>query len=806
MHRTRRVPLGSRNVNVENNNAKKSSKAGGGGSSAPAPSEPTKKGSLLRQHSTTSGSTTSTASLSSATTAATSEQNKAFSSLSSDALRRAISSTSSQNSGGDASSTAADAGPGAASRPLKTGLRNAATASAGSSSKDKNAEPITIIEHRKRPCGDGFTVHKYIRGKMLGKGGFAKVYKVTSCDTNKEYAVKIVPKANLVKSRARQKLQTEIKIHRTMKHSNICEYKHFFEDKTNCYILLELCSNHSLNEMIKRRKTLTEEETRLLMAQLLEALTFMHDCNVIHRDLKLGNLFLSKSMNIKVGDFGLACRVDSSDEKRKTICGTPNYIAPEVIQGDKDKRGHSFEVDVWSMGVICFTMLVGKPPYESKDVKSTYRRILANEYSFPAGKVGEDAKTLISSMLQTDARMRPSLDEIRKHPFFTMHKVPRSIPSSCTTSAPIWSTDEFGELQVIKPTSALDINLRGRPAVNKVKKPTKPISVYDDEVNDQVECQLGSKPSIVEQISAKMSRCAIDDEVRDPPPPSTTPQAVSTPKIETLFSPAVREETKPCSPTSSNDDLRELEQMHDRLVECLTNYERIQNGGAKVPCPLEGGEVWGANKWITRYVDYTSKYGLGFLLNDGSSGVYFNDSTKAVHSATNDEFIYIERRKAGADGQIKEPVAIYTVNDYPQDALKKKVTLLQHFRNYLVEQQKQAEKKGESPPLSPSNFDVRQDGDNDDENGVPMVFMKKWIKTKHAMLFRLSNGTVQVLFYDSTEVLISSEGRLITYVDKDKNRFILSVAEIANKQNSDCQRRLKYSKEILSQLISSSKR
>ena len=203
-----------------------------------------------------------------------------------------------------------------------------------------------------------------------------------------------------------KQLQTEIKIHRTMKHSNICEYKHFFEDKTNCYILLELCSNHSLNEMIKRRKTLTEEETRLLMAQLLEALTFMHDCNVIHRDLKLGNLFLSKSMNIKVGDFGLACRVDSSDEKRKTICGTPNYIAPEVIQGDKDKRGHSFEVDVWSMGVICFTMLVGKPPYESKDVKSTYRRILANEYSFPAGKVGEDAKTLISSMLQTDAKMR----------------------------------------------------------------------------------------------------------------------------------------------------------------------------------------------------------------------------------------------------------------------------------------------------------------------------------------------------------------------------------------------------------------
>jgi polo-like kinase 1 len=338
--------------------------------------------------------------------------------------------------------------PSSSTATVISSLTSATTSSCSSSS-----EPITIIEHRKRPCGNGHTVHTYLRGKLLGKGGFAKVYKVTSLDTNKEYAVKVVPKANLVKSRARQKvsnlyrsilpsfscccntvwrycivyssilpffsfvslwnytyqqqqLQTEIKIHRAMKHANICEYKHFFEDKTNCYILLELCHNQSMNEMIKRRKCLTEEETRLLMLQMVDAVTFMHDSNVIHRDLKLGNLFLSKTMNIKVGDFGLACRVDSSDEKRRTICGTPNYIAPEVIEGNKEKRGHSFEVDVWSMGVVCYTMLVGKPPYESTDVKSTYKRILSNEYSFPQGKVSCDARLLIAAMLQTDPKMR----------------------------------------------------------------------------------------------------------------------------------------------------------------------------------------------------------------------------------------------------------------------------------------------------------------------------------------------------------------------------------------------------------------
>lgn len=198
------------------------------------------------------------------------------------------------------------------------------------------------------------------------------------------------------------KLQAEIKIHRTLKDKHICEYKHFFEDKNNCYLLLELCHNQSLNELLKRRKRLTEPEVKYFLIQLLKSVRYMHGKNIIHRDLKLGNLFLDKHLRIKVGDLGLATKLSSPDEKRKTICGTPNYIAPEVIIGDKEKRGHSFEVDIWSMGVIIYTLLIGKPPYESKDVKSTYQRILANQYSFPTHiNISEHSRDLISCLLQS---------------------------------------------------------------------------------------------------------------------------------------------------------------------------------------------------------------------------------------------------------------------------------------------------------------------------------------------------------------------------------------------------------------------
>ena len=200
---------------------------------------------------------------------------------------------------------------------------------------------------------------------------------------------------------------SEIKIHKTMKHPSIVLLQKYFEDKENVYIVLELCPNLSLNDMLKRRKRFTDIEVKCYLSQIIKAVIYMQKNKVIHRDLKLGNLFLGKEMELKVGDFGLATKVTFDGEKKRTICGTPNYIAPEVLSS---RIGHSYEVDVWSIGVIMYTLLFGRPPFETSDVKRTYKRIKLNDYQFPQNaNVSTDAKDLISKVLKSNPKERLSL-------------------------------------------------------------------------------------------------------------------------------------------------------------------------------------------------------------------------------------------------------------------------------------------------------------------------------------------------------------------------------------------------------------
>jgi serine/threonine protein kinase len=123
-------------------------------------------------------------------------------------------------------------------------------------------------------------------------------------------------------------------------------------------------------EYLKKKGRLCEAESKPFLLQLLSAVEYLHMNHVIHRDLKLGNLFLKSNLQVKLGDFGLATLVYGENDRKRTICGTPNYIAPEILIGGE--KGHSYEVDIWSFGVIMYTLLIGKPPFQRKDVKDIY--------------------------------------------------------------------------------------------------------------------------------------------------------------------------------------------------------------------------------------------------------------------------------------------------------------------------------------------------------------------------------------------------------------------------------------------------
>jgi len=571
---------------------------------------------------------------------------------------------------------------------------------------------LTIEERIVKANGD-VVIKKYTKGRLLGKGGFAKCYEVIDSETKKTLAAKIVSKVSLTKSRAKQKLMSEIKIHRNLNHKHIVFFEQYFEDSENFYIILELCVNQTLSELIKRRRRLTELEVKCYIVQILEGLKYLHSHRVIHRDLKLGNLFLTEKMLLKIGDFGLAAKLEFEGERKRTICGTPNYIAPEILEG---RHGHSYEVDIWSLGVILYTLLVGKPPFETQDVKATYKRIKMNLYTFPETvEISDEAKNLVHKILSSDPSKRPKAEEILAHPFFTNTKIPEALPTSTLVCPPSSSYIKQYKEDAQVPSDLLQMRLEHTA------------SYKENQEHRRIE-----RPNTHRGIVGRKSSANL---------------------VSTRFS--------------------KVSARREVLAENIDNENR-QNVGKRVQ---EEFVLTAPSKvWIKKWVDYSSKYGLGYVLSTGASGVFFNDSTKIILEPDGQHFDYIEKK-----GPERTDITNrYSLQDYPK-ALQKKVTLLQYFKNYLA---------------SDNKIENGNTGRNEEN-----IYVKKWLKTKHAVMFRLSNKVVQVTFQDETEIILSSESKVITYVNKKGERLNYHLNTALESNNTEMIKRLKYTREILTRML-----
>ncbi|KAI9698502.1 MAG: Cell cycle serine/threonine-protein kinase cdc5/MSD2 [Candelina mexicana] len=326
------------------------------------------------------------------------------------------------------------------------GKLQAQTAAVRKVQKDKEhapPPPHSVREPDTSEAGKGRTYHT---GALLGKGGFAICHEAQLVRGDSEkakhrFALKIV-KSNFVQKKMEDKFRTELQIHSKMHHANIVEFHRAFTFDGSTYLVLELCNNGSIMDMIRKRRRLTLPEIRRWTIQLCGAVKYMHHRNVIHRDLKMGNLFLDSHMNLKVGDFGLAAILvtdkEASHVRRTTLCGTPNYIAPEILE--KGKQGHDGKVDIWGIGVILFAMATGQPPFQSTTQEDIYRKVKGREYAWPKSdpsKYPDDLQNLVGTLL-VDAALRPDPDEIVSQTFFTHGFIPDTLDPRYRTEEPFW--------------------------------------------------------------------------------------------------------------------------------------------------------------------------------------------------------------------------------------------------------------------------------------------------------------------------------------------------------------------------------
>lgn len=547
------------------------------------------------------------------------------------------------------------------------------------------------------------TGRDYRRGTFLGEGGFARCFQMKDL-LGKIFAAKTVAKASIKNEKTKTKLLSEIKIHKSLKHPNIVNFIDCFEDDVNVYILLEICPNQSLMELLKTRKRVSEPEVRFFMVQIVGAIKYLHLRRVLHRDLKLGNIFFDPQMNLKIGDFGLASVLPLGENARKyTICGTPNYIAPEVLGGKS--VGHSFEVDIWAIGIMMYALLVGKPPFQAKDVQVIYERIKKTEYLFPADKpISYEAKVLIQDLLSLNPLNRPTIDEVLQYEWFKGAFPDKTLGVSL-------SSTPGGLEQISKAQSAINFTNTKASAGIYTPKTKNPVEILRSDL--QSEQPRALLPQLLSPGDTKSKYQEVE-----PTKFSTSNKKIN---FNSTYSTTIKRLNQICFETYQN--MRRLEYSKHELLDTMV-------------LPLCENPTL-----ISKWVDYSNKYGFLYQLNTDDIGVLFNDENTILKLSDLDRFfelIYHEN-----EGW----TCIESSTTHPPSQSKKQLEIVDFFAKYM-------------------NSNLSKVSDNEDRKET--VFLRRYTRTSDYIMFELTNGSFQFNFKDHHKICISKNGLAITHISPSR--------------------------------------
>ena len=400
----------------------------------------------------------------------------------------------------------------------------------------------------------------------------------------------------------------------------------------------------------------------------------------------------------------MAAKLEYDGQKRKTVCGTPNYIAPEILE---KKNGHSYEVDIWSLGVVMYTMLFGRPPFETADVKLTYKRIKMNSYKFPENiKVDETAKKLIESILVLDPAKRPSLDEIAQHDFFKIYQtVPLVLPLSTLSCPP---GPKYIEQFLRNKNNSKNKYFNGNGINIDQQMPNsarynKENGGFHNELNDE------------------------DDPVLK--------------KLD------------------DGKGFQGLNLLNGPNLPPVKNYFRRK---------------------ISKYFDYSSKFGFVYFINNTHIGICFNDYSNILRHMNKDEneqdlantnnydYIYLEKNAQSSQNFDEIELENYLASKNTSKEIIKKFEIFKHIVNKHLKDFEEVKKQ---------KFINSATTYNNDGVVNKLFFVKKFLISKTAILFRLSNKLIQIFLMIIQKLLFQQKLLILCLKIKKvkKNRKVFKV-------------------------------
>ncbi|TKA81801.1 Serine/threonine-protein kinase ark1 [Friedmanniomyces simplex] len=301
----------------------------------------------------------------------------------------------------------------------KITLPSQAAQRSSADSRPSDLDPLSLTQQPPLPKAKQFHLGMFEIGKPLGKGKFGRVYLARERSTGFVCALKVLHKTELQQGKVEKQVRREIEIQSNLAHPNILRLYGHFHDSKRIFLILEFAGKGELYKHLRKAQKFPEWQAAQYVAQMASALKYLHKKHVMHRDIKPENILVGLHGEIKIPDFGWS--VHAPNNRRNTMCGTLDYLPPEMIKPNREENWYSEKVDLWSLGVLTYEFLVGEAPFEDTPVM-TQRRIARGEMSVPSF-VSAEARDLIKRLLVLDPEKRIPLEEVEKHPWILKHCV-----------------------------------------------------------------------------------------------------------------------------------------------------------------------------------------------------------------------------------------------------------------------------------------------------------------------------------------------------------------------------------------------